>query len=133
MYLMAMSYPQFRVITNRGNWARWSGDLRPSALSDTYTIEISYTIRRRPEIRVLTPELRLRPGHERLPHVLEGNKLCVHQAHEWRGDSILAHTIVPWTVAWLYFYEVWFATGSWEGGGTHPDLPQHKSMLCHPE
>jgi hypothetical protein len=133
VYFMRAIYPQFRVTTNRGNRARWTGDLRPTSMSDTYAVEISYTVPRCPEIRVLTPELRVRPGHKRLPHVFEENRLCVHQAHEWTGNLILARTVVPWTIAWLYFYEIWFATGFWEGGGTHPDLPEHESLTCQQE
>jgi hypothetical protein len=131
VYFMRELHPQFRVTTNRGHRARWIGDLRPSSLSDIYRVEISYTIPRRPEIRVLSPELRIRPGLKRLPHVFDEDKLCVHQAHEWAGDLSIAKTIIPWIMAWLYFYEVWYATGFWEGGGTHPHRPEHRRIQCH--
>jgi hypothetical protein len=39
----------------------------------------------------------------------------------------LADTVVPWTSEWLFFYEVWHATGLWLGGGTHPNRPEHQS------
>ena len=32
----------------------------------------------------------------------------------------IADTILPWTSLWLYFYELWHATGQWLGGGEHP-------------
>ena len=32
----------------------------------------------------------------------------------------IALTIVPWLSLWLFYYEVWRATGTWYGGGTHP-------------
>ncbi|MGH8092034.1 MAG: hypothetical protein ACREIF_00990 [Chthoniobacterales bacterium] len=35
----------------------------------------------------------------------------------------LADTIVPWTSRWLYFYEIWLATGEWMGGGIPHDPP----------
>jgi len=39
---------------------------------------------------------------------------------EWRSDLLIARTVVPWLSEWLYFYEVWRATGEWLGGGEHP-------------
>lgn len=81
----------------------------------------------RPQIRVLRPELTLREGHRRLPHVFEGNLLCVHEAYDWNAKMMVAYTIVPWISAWLYFYEVWLDTGYWEGEGTHPNSPEHRS------
>jgi hypothetical protein len=29
-------------------------------------------------------------------------------------------SIVPWTSLWLYYYEIWHATGEWLGGGHDP-------------
>jgi hypothetical protein len=124
---MRAKYPEFHEISNRGNWAQWTGNLKPTAMSEAYTIQITYEIPARPEIQALTPLLKARPDCNKIPHVFSENKLCVHQAHEWGGDKILAVTIVPWISAWLYFYEIWYATGLWLGEGTHPDLPQHRS------
>ncbi len=125
---MRARFPQFNAATNRGNWVRWVGTLKPTALSRTYTVEIAYEIPGRPEIRVVSPALETRPGCDRLPHVFSEGQLCVHQAHEWRGDQVVARSVVPWVSAWLYFYEVWHATGLWLGEGTHPDLPQHRTV-----
>ena len=36
------------------------------------------------------------------------------------GGQKFAETIVPWACLWLYYYEVWHATGEWLGGGLHP-------------
>jgi hypothetical protein len=127
-YHMQRLWPQFTAATNRGNRASWTGTLQPTAMSNTYTVEFAYTARWRPEIRVLSPELRVRLGCSRLPHVFREGTLCVHTAWEWRGDLIIAQTIVPWTSTWLYFYEKWYQTGYWCGEGTHPDLPQHKQQ-----
>lgn len=33
---------------------------------------------------------------------------------------LIANTIVPWAVEWLFFYEVWLVTGEWGGGGEWP-------------
>jgi len=125
---MQAKFPNFRAASNRGKWVQWTGPLKPTAISVTYTVQITYEMPNRPEIRVLSPELKPRLDCDRIPHVFSENKLCVHQAHEWSGRKILAMTIVPWISAWLYFYEIWYATGLWLGEGTHPDLPQHRSV-----
>jgi hypothetical protein len=124
---MRAKYPEFHAISNRGTWVQWTGPLVPTAMSEAYTIEITYEIPVRPEIHVLFPTLKVRPACDRIPHVFSENKLCVHQAHEWCGNKILALTTIPWISVWLYFYEIWYATGLWLGEGTHPDLPQHRS------
>jgi hypothetical protein len=38
---------------------------------------------------------------------------------------VLADTIIPLASLWLFYYEVWFATGEWLGGGEHPG--EHES------
>lgn len=127
-YHMKRLWPQFACETNRGNWARWTGTLQPSPLSNAYTVEISYTEPSRPKVKVLDPELELHPGSQRLPHFYPDGTLCLHLAHEWRRHLVIAETIVPWTSTWLYFYEAWAATGYWSGEGTHPSFPEHRSF-----
>jgi hypothetical protein len=50
-------------------------------------------------------------------------RLCLFLpgSREWNGDDPIALTILPWASLWLYFYEVWHATGEWLGGGVHPE------------
>jgi hypothetical protein len=43
-YHMQRIWPQFSATTNRGNQAWWTGTLQPTAMIDTYTVEIAYTI-----------------------------------------------------------------------------------------
>ena len=47
-------------------------------------------------------------------------QICLYRHREFTKDKFLANTIIPWTVEWLYFYEIWLATGEWCGGGEHP-------------
>jgi hypothetical protein len=126
-YHMSRLWPQFTSETNRGGWIKWTGTLQPGPLTNTYLVEIAYTIPKRPKVIVLEPELQLHPGADHLPHIYPDGTLCLHMLHEWRADFAVADTIVPWTSAWLYFYEAWAGTGLWRGEGTHPDLHQHKS------
>ncbi len=125
-YFLRATFPQFVAETTRTE-LRGVGTLRPSAVSDTYTIKVTYNIPLRPRVHVLSPQLQLAPGCKRLPHVFEGNELCLYLAGDWRPEMRISDFIVPWITLWLRFYEVWVVTGSWEGGGTHPDAPWHKS------
>jgi hypothetical protein len=40
--------------------------------------------------------------------------------HEWHESIPIADTLVPWASEWLFFYELWLATGEWLGEGEHP-------------
>jgi hypothetical protein len=62
-----------------------------------------------------------------LPHINPDGSLCLHVMGDWQPWMYIADYIVPWVSTWLYFYEVWYATGNWFGGGTHPDKPEHRS------
>ena len=64
----------------KSTFAGWSGKLvrnslilegkvKPTALSPEYTIEIKYTLKIRPIVKVLSPELKLHPDKDKLPHI----------------------------------------------------------------
>lgn len=48
--------------------------------------------------------------------------LCLYRPskNEWDSPMSLADTVLPWTSLWLFYYEIWLATGEWLGGGEHP-------------
>jgi len=96
--------------------------------SALYEVEISYEIPRRPHIQVVAPKLTTWGQLKRQPHIFRDGSLCVHQTHEWHGNKLIAETIIPWTCAWLAFYETWLDTGCWLGEGTHPELPEHSPL-----
>ena len=107
----------------------WVGPIKATPMSDEYTVSISLKPGFRPVVNVLQPSLRIREGATCLPHFYtHDNSLCLHEAHEWKSTYFVADCIIPWTSFWLYFYEVWFITGSWEGGGTHPEKAEHQSL-----
>jgi hypothetical protein len=118
---MKKQFPQFTCQISR-NAAIWEGPLCPSPLSQDYTTRVTYELRRPPKVEVLYPELALAAGAEQLPHIYSGNRLCLYlpKANQWTADRLIADYIIPWVSEWLYFYEVWQATGYWQGGGTHP-------------
>lgn len=90
----------------------WTGPLRPTEMSPEYQVEIRYFLGEGPEVSVLSPPLRDRTDQP-IPHVYPGRRLCLYlpRAAEWTAAMPIAETIVPWACDWLYFYEVWHATG----------------------
>jgi len=95
--------------------------LRPTPLSETYIVQLRYTLAKSPQIKVLKPEL-IPPEGKCLPHTYHGKRLCLYYPGigDWRGDMLLSKTIVPWISEWLLHYEIWLVTGKWCGGGKHP-------------
>ena len=82
-----------------------------------------------PKVQVVSPLLLSRAPEESIPHRYSDGSLCLHypKSREWRMDSRLDLTIIPWTVLWLFFYERWLEGDPWLGGGTNhllgkPDL-----------
>lgn len=100
----------------------WTGDLQPTALSDTYKIQVRYVLGFNPKIRVLSPALRTVSDEERIPHRYPDGSLCLYQPAygEWSSQRFISDTIIPWASLWLAHYEYWLSTGKWHGGGEHP-------------
>lgn len=86
--------------------------------ASTYRVRISYFPGLvRPQVTVLDPEL-VSPGPGiKIPHTFKSGRVCLHLNEEWDPSMYLHQTVVPWTCLWLYYYEVWQATGEWLGGG----------------
>ncbi len=102
-----------------------TGSLQPTEISAIYTVNVRQHGGKNPEVRVLSPQLEMGPNGEAIPHMYEQDRLClfVPGGDEWKPDDPIATTILPWASLWLYFYEVWKATGDWLGGGIHPETP----------
>jgi hypothetical protein len=98
-----------------------TGAIQPCEICDTYWIKLEYRVGRRPKVRVESPPLEGREG-KKIPHMYEQKYLCLYLpgAGYWSEDKELAKTIIPWASLWLYYYELWHATGEWMGGGVVP-------------
>lgn len=94
--------------------------IQPSPASRTYTVQLRYRHGHHPHVTVIDPPLEAGPDQQDLPHVYPGNELCLYYSGEWRHDMLLATTILPWIAEWLLHYEIWLATGHWNGGGHAP-------------
>lgn len=116
---MAATYPRFRRYSQHGR-LRWVGEITPTPLSETYTVEITYALRGRPRVRVLKPPLEpLEPGGK-IPHTFSDGSVCLHVPTDWSPQRFIADFVVPWISIWLFYYEIWRGTGEWLGGGHEP-------------
>jgi hypothetical protein len=106
------------------SYLQWVGEFSPTPISPQYKVLLRYTLNSPPEIFILKPSL-IKNDAGKLPHVysVDDQKLCLHFPPEkkWQPNKLLATVIMPWIAEWLYFYEIWVATTSWKGGGTHKE------------
>jgi hypothetical protein len=98
----------------------WTGWLQPTPASRSYLVRIRYDGVSRPQVNVLDPPLVIPEGKTGLPHVYPHRELCLYYPGEWNGRMLIGDTIIPWASEWLFFYELWLATGEWHGGGREP-------------
>ena len=118
--MLTAASPSFRQIA-RGNPFVWVGKLQPGDMTATYTVRISYSPGQRPLVDVLDPKLVSREEGGSVPHTFRPGRICLHLRDEWDSTMYLHETIVPWSSLWLYYYEMWHATGEWLGGGHELD------------
>jgi len=117
--MMERHCPQFQIVRSTNPGIVWLGQLRPSPLSIAYTIEICYRRRRKPQVWVRHPELRITPEQYRFAHIYSEGCLCLNADDEWSDCLPIATTVVGWISEWLLYYEIWRATGQWMGGGEY--------------
>lgn len=116
---MLRAHPIFQAKLRR-SLVSWTGDLKPTAMSETYTVRIDYPLRRRPTVWVLKPQLRGLTPEGKIKHTFADGSVCLHLHEDWTAAMFISETIVPWLLLWLYHYESWHATGNWLGGGHEP-------------
>ena len=127
---MRLAWPNFQLIRMRRQVeAILIGTVQPTPLSIKYRVSIRIRPEWPPVVRVHEPELRPREGMASVPHVYADGCLCLHLDEDWHPGVFVAESTLPWVSLWLYFYEVWHATGLWLGGGTHPERPEHQGTL----
>lgn len=124
---LMQAYPDGNCYIHHGA-LHWEGNIQPTALSRRYNIVVTYRMRMRPIVMLQGDNLQ---GLDRpdFPHRFsidrENNhvSICLHLPHEFDSTQLISETIIPWAAEWLYFYEIWLATGEWCGGGKHPGKP----------
>jgi len=126
--LIKKKCPNWKCYT-KNNKLTCRGNVKPSELSKMYIIELNYVLKTSPKVTVIDPLLERNSAGEKPRHLYKDNLLCLYHPwkNEWDGSKVIAETIIPWVSLWLYYYEVWLATGSWKGEGEHPH--QNESIL----
>ncbi len=116
--LVTQCFPGFKSRIS-GQLLTIEGEVQPSPRSPEYRLRITYRLGETPKVHVLSPPLGPREPGGTLPHVFPEDRLCLFapSQREWSKDKSIAQTIVPWAVEWLFYYEIWFVTGEWLGGG----------------
>lgn len=124
MMTLRAAYPSASCELRNGTLF-WFGKVKPTSLSREYNVALTYSNSQVPKVWVIGEELQ-KIEDPNFPHKYEVDpqnnmvRICLYRYREFTKDKFLANTIIPWTVEWLYFYEIWLATGTWCGGGEHP-------------
>lgn len=110
----------------------WIGTVTPSPLSASYTLKLHYKFNNGAKVYVINPKpLQMAEGKEKLPHVYstQEQQLCLYYPdyNEWNTGMYYVRTLIPWACEWLVHYECWVATGTWHGGGIHPESDTDKN------
>lgn len=123
---LCRSFPQSVCSISKGRLL-WKSKVKPTYLSREYNIEICYLVSKSPKVYVFGDELQ-KLNDKNFPHNYGVDvknkrvKVCLYRYQEFSSNKFLSDTIVPWAIEWLYYYEIWLATGEWQGGGEHPKI-----------
>lgn len=92
--------------------------VKPTIDSDEYIVEVKYKLGFQPKVFLIYPKLKTLNGE--LPHHLYGEengypRLCLYypKYKEWTEYDYISDTIIPWISTWLFAYEYWQITGTW--------------------
>lgn len=84
-------WPEFRCRVSAGTLTV-TGDLLPSPISQTYSVRFDQNRGKAPDVRVVSPELKLGKNGEKIPHMYAQEKLCLFLpgTDEWKPDLPIA-------------------------------------------
>jgi hypothetical protein len=124
-------FPSCSVYREKEEVLIWKHSITPTPLSDTYRLKLVYKRNEGVKVYVLDPKpLQLAQGKSLLPHVYSttDQRLCLYYptTREWDTTMLYTKTIIPWACEWLYHYEIWVGTGTWNGGGIHHETEAEK-------
>ena len=113
---MKSMFPQF-IANQNGKKLYFVGKLKVHKDLPEYKVKVEYRGASRPYVSVISPRL-----EDDAPHIYpQSRHLCLYRPdkYKWTASKLVAQDIIPWTAAWIYFYEYWLRTGSWLG----PEAP----------
>jgi hypothetical protein len=87
---------------------------------DEYKIRIEYREGCYPQVFIESPHIE--PSSH--IHMYSNGSLCLfyHEDLKWNDYMSVAEYFIPWTVEWIYYYEIYKITGKWE----HEESPVHQ-------
>lgn len=102
-----------------------TGNYKPTRRSKTYNFRITYDGKYSPDIHIIEPEIEY---HDDIHMYPKGESLCLYhpETDNLQWDSKVHNiydTIIPWTLEWFVYYELYLITGKWE----HPFVPHRSS------
>lgn len=114
---MRAMWPNFQAEPLRRGRLTWRGEVQPTPGSAVYTVKVIYSPPSPPKVFLEKPKLVRHAEHQSFNHVYPDGRLCLYDPRngEWAPEMGIAKTIVPWTVQWLFYYEIWLITGEWCG------------------
>lgn len=129
-FALRSAYPDSRPVIRNGRLT-WTHSLRPTPASCSYEVRLEARPYRQAEIFVMFPALQT-DEQGRLPHVYGNGALCLNRAGEWREGHLFIDTCVPWTLEWLFFYELWLVDHVWRGDGIDETDLRGQAAILHP-
>lgn len=116
--------PDFKYSVRRGELVG-TASMQPTPNCNTYVFSLRYRVGKHPKVTIVKPRLSCRPDQSEIPHTYDADEPCVFRPDaDWSNEYFIATTVIPWLATWLFYYEVWHATGEWLGGGEHPEVQE---------
>lgn len=100
------------------------GNYKPTRYSKPYSFSITYSGKNSPDIHVIEPHIEF---HDDIHMYPKGESLCLYHPETdnlyWDSKKHnIYNTIIPWTLEWFVYYELYLITGRWE----HPFKPHNQ-------
>jgi|TARA_R100000501_G_C2623480_1_gene116602 hypothetical protein len=97
------------------------GSYKPTSYSKPYSFSVTYSGKNPPDIHVTEPQINY---HDDIHMYPKGESLCLYHPEtdnlHWDAKkNNIYDTIIPWTLEWFVYYELYLITGKWE----HPFKP----------
>lgn len=116
--------PDWNVqLLRNGRLLQAIGNLKPDVGTRFFKVRIQLSYRSYPKVHLLGHSFQRDSNDKLPPHLYKDLSLCIFypEHREWKHSMALATTIIPWTLRWLFHYEIWCETEVWIGGGTVHD------------
>lgn len=112
-------FPYFNIKINN-NKLTCTGVVISSLTKNEYEIRIEKLINKSPKVFIIKPDIIKK-------HVYSDGSLCFYSSKnfKWNNNLLISDYHIPWTSAWIYFYEAWIITGIWFADEVeHGDKPK---------